>query len=344
MVKFTKGNLLEADVEALVNSVNCVGVMGKGIALQFKRAFPKNFRAYQKACRQQEVQPGQMFIVETGSMLNPRYIINFPTKRHWREKSRIEDIEAGLGALVADVRRLGIRSIAIPPLGSGLGGLDWRHVRPKIEAAFADLSDVRTVIYEPLGVPAPVVMPVAALRPHMTAARAQLILLMAQYAELAYRLTLLEIQKLAYFLQETGEPLRLRYEKGHYGPYAHNLTKVLELLEGHFISGHGDAQKPDVEIKLQAGAFQEAGLFLQDNPESLHRLEQVANIIEGYETPYGMELLASVHWLGVHDDPAAKTPEEAVEGIQRWNSRKRKMFQPRHVHLAWDRLSESRML
>ncbi len=344
MIEFTKGNLLEADVEALVNSVNCVGVMGKGIALQFKRAFPKNFRAYQKACRQQEVQPGQMFIVETGSMLNPRYIVNFPSKRHWREKSRIEDIEAGLGALVADVRRLGIRSIAIPPLGSGLGGLDWRHVCPKIEAAFADLPDVHTVIYEPLGAPAPVAMAVAALRPHMTAARAQLILLMAQYAELAYRLTLLEIQKLAYFLQETGEPLRLRYEKGHYGPYAHNLTKVLELLEGHFISGHGDAQKPDVEIELQPGAFQEASLFLQDNPESLNRLEQVANIIEGYETPYGMELLASVHWLGVHDDPAAKTPEEAVEGIQRWNSRKRKMFQPRHVHLAWDRLSESRML
>src|SRR3990172_5088062 len=125
MIEYTKGNLLVADAEALVNTVNCVGYMGKGIALQFKQAFPANFMAYEKACHAHDVKPGHMFIFETGSMVNPRYIINFPTKRHWRGKSRVGDIESGLQTLIEEVKRLGIHSIAVPPLGSGLGGLDW---------------------------------------------------------------------------------------------------------------------------------------------------------------------------------------------------------------------------
>src|ERR1700733_6216787 len=125
MINFTTGDVLAADVEALVNTVNCVGIMGRGIALQFKNAFPENFKAYEAACTSQEGQPGRMFVFETGTMTNPKYIINFPPKRHWRGKSRIEDLDSGLKALVAEIRRLSIRSIAIPPLGSGLGGLHW---------------------------------------------------------------------------------------------------------------------------------------------------------------------------------------------------------------------------
>ncbi len=135
MIEEARGNLLEADVEAVVNTVNCVGYMGKGIALQFKQAFPENFKAYQRACKADQVQPGRMFVFETGMMVNPKYIINFPTKRHWRGKSRIDDIEAGLLALAKEVQRLAIRSIAIPPLGCGNGGLDWSEVRPRIEQA-----------------------------------------------------------------------------------------------------------------------------------------------------------------------------------------------------------------
>jgi O-acetyl-ADP-ribose deacetylase (regulator of RNase III) len=138
MIKFTTGDILAADVEALVNSVNCVGIMGRGIALQFKNAFPKNFKAYEAACARDAVQPGRMFIFETGTMTNPKYIINFPTKRHWRGKSRMEDIEAGLKALVAEIETRRIRSLAIPPLGSGLGGLHWPDVRARIEAALRD--------------------------------------------------------------------------------------------------------------------------------------------------------------------------------------------------------------
>ena len=149
MIEFKTGDLLTEDAEALVNAVNCVGVMGKGIALQFKQAWPANFQAYAAACKKEVVQPGRMFIVETGQQSNPRFIINFPTKRHWRERSRLEDIEAGLASLVKEIRRREIRSLAVPPLGAGLGGLDWREVRVRIDRALGKLKDVRVVVCEP---------------------------------------------------------------------------------------------------------------------------------------------------------------------------------------------------
>ena len=153
MVEYKTGNILDEDVEALVNAVNCVGSMGKGIALQFKKSWPDNFKAYEAACRKKEVRPGGMFVFETGQLVSPRYIINFPTKRHWRDKSRIEDIDSGLNALVAEVRSREISSIAIPPLGAGLGGLAWADVRVRIERAIQNLPNVRTIVFEPHDAP-----------------------------------------------------------------------------------------------------------------------------------------------------------------------------------------------
>ncbi len=153
MIRFKTGDILAEDAEALVNTVNCVGVMGRGIATQFKKVFPENFRAYAEACKHGKVHPGRMFVFETGGLTHPRFIVNFPTKRHWRAHSRIENIEAGLADLARVVRERGIRSIAVPPLGSGLGGLNWHEVRPRIEAALRGFSDLDTVIFEPDGVP-----------------------------------------------------------------------------------------------------------------------------------------------------------------------------------------------
>jgi O-acetyl-ADP-ribose deacetylase (regulator of RNase III) len=153
MIEIANGNILEADAEALVNTVNCVGAMGKGLALQFKQAFPANYKAYEAACRAGEVVPGEMFIFDNGRLNKPRYIIDFPTKRHWRDNSRIEDIQSGLRALIEDVRRLGIRSIAVPPLGCGLGGLNWRDVRPMIENSFSELPDVSVLLFPPVRPP-----------------------------------------------------------------------------------------------------------------------------------------------------------------------------------------------
>ena len=155
--------------------------MGKGIALQFKQAFPENFRAYDRACEAGEVRPGRMFVFETHSMIGPKYIINFPTKRHWRGNSRIEDIEAGLEALIADGEAAGIQSIAVPPLGCGLGGLDWDDVRPRIERFRIDCR-MYVFVVRPSRCPDAKAMPVRTKKPNMTHARALFIKLMEQYS------------------------------------------------------------------------------------------------------------------------------------------------------------------
>lgn len=345
MVELTRGNLLTAETEALVNTVNCVGFMGKGIALQFAQAFPENLKDYKAACDAGEVVPGRMFIHDNGGLVNPRWIINFPTKRDWRGKSRLADIASGLRALVADVRRLGIRSIAVPPLGCGLGGLDWSAVRPMIVKAFGELPDVRVMLFEPAGAPDAKTMPVRTKRPNMTPARALIIKLMEIYAALNYSRTLPEIQKLAYFLQAVGQPLRLNYDAGHYGPYAPNLNKVLEAMEGHFVRGYGDSQKPNEQIELMAGAIEEANAFLERDETSKQRLTRVAELIEGFETPYGMELLATVHWVAHRSAPGstgvATNAEQAVTRVHAWNPRKASVFQPKHVRVAWLTLAEA---
>ena len=337
MIEEGRGNLLQADAEALVNTVNTEGYMGKGIALQFKQAFPVNFKAYASAAKKGEVQPGRMFVHATARLTNPRFIINFPTKRHWRARSKMEDIEAGLEALVAELRRLGVRSVAIPPLGCGYGGLKWSEVRPRIEAALANVPDVKVLLFAPRGTPAADEMPIGTKKPRMTPARALLVKLMEQYASLLYRLTLLEIHKLAYFLQEAGEPLQLRYDPGHYGPYAPNLNKVLERIEGHFVRGYGDSQKPDAEIALLSGAVESADAFLKAQPESQERLTRVSRLIEGFETPYGVELLSSVHWVAIRD-PHVTSAQQAVRSVHAWNDRKRRMFSPAHIEVAWNQL------
>jgi O-acetyl-ADP-ribose deacetylase (regulator of RNase III) len=343
MIKLTQGNILDADVEALVNTVNCVGIMGKGIALQFKQAFRDNFQAYANACRKGEVKPGRMFTFLTDRMINPKYIINFPTKRHWKKKSKLEYIEQGLNALVTEVRRLGIKTIAIPPLGCGYGGLKWPEVRDLVETAFDQLPDVQVLLFEPKGTPDAESMPIDPRKPSLTRARALLIKLLEQYAMPGYRLSLLEIQKLAYFLQVSGEPLRLQYLKQKYGPYAENLHFVLQLLEGHYIRGYGD-RSIKASIRLLNSASKEADEFLADDPEAFQGLDRVRKLIEGFETPYGMELLSSVHWVATANNEPAQTAEQAMDRIRVWNAHKRKTFKATHVHKAWQRLVDQNWL
>lgn len=343
MIDLVRGNLLEADAEALVNTVNTVGVMGKGIALQFKQAFPENFQRYQRACRAGEVQPGQMFVVPTGSMVNPRYIINFPTKRHWKGKARLEDIRTGLVALIEEVRRLGIHSIAVPPLGCGNGGLKWSQVRPLIEAAFAAVPEVRVLLYEPDGAPAVDAMPVATSRPNLTRSRALLLLVLDLYRNAGYRLNLLEVQKLAYFLQAAGEPLKLNYAKQRYGPYAENLNFVLQRLEGHFIRGYGDRSR-QAEIRLLPQSEDAARSAIAGDADAAERLQRVSRLIEGFETPYGMELLATVHWVAQEDPQAAADVSAAVARVHEWDARKRTSFRPEHIQKAWQRLRDEHWL
>lgn len=334
-IELTTGNILKADAQAIVNTVNCVGIMGRGIALQYKKAFPANFRAYALACDAGEVQPGRMFVFDTGAFTNPRYVINFPTKRHWKGKSRIEDIDSGLIALAREVRERRIKSIAIPPLGSGLGGLDWNEVRPRIEAALRDIPDLDVLIYQPNGAPEVVK---AQEVPKMTPGRASLVTLMHRYLQglMDPYVTLIEVQKLMYFMQEAGQPLRLNYVKHHYGPYATNLSHVLHRVEGYFVSGYQDGgDQPDKELSIVPGAIAEAEAALEHEPHAHAHFNRVADLVDGFETPYGLELLATVHWVAKRE--GADTPAKALTRIHNWNERKQ-VFTERQVGIAFDTL------
>ena len=334
MIRYKQGNLLVEDCEALVNSVNCVGVMGRGVALQFKETFPKNYKAYVAACNRGNVQPGRMFVFETQLLTNPRYIINFPTKRHWRGKSRIEDIEAGLEALIAEIRTRDIKSIALPPLGSGLGGLAWGLVRDKIEAALGSLPDVDVVVFEPSRAPKDIRTVKAGQPPEMTAGRATLVALMDRYLAglMDPSVSLLEVHKLLYFMQEASQPLRLRFAAGLYGPYAENLRHVLQAVDGYFVDGFSRGNEaPNTELRLVPGAVSDALEVLQDDEATKAKFDRVADLVEGFESPFGLELLATVHWVATRD--ALEDPEAVVMRTYAWNDRKRK-FSREQIELA----------
>ncbi|WP_204104257.1 MULTISPECIES: macro domain-containing protein [Spirulina sp. CCY15215] len=343
MIEFKKGNLLEEKTEALVNTVNCVGVMGKGIALQFKRAYPENFRAYKKACDRGEVKLGEMFIFTTETLFNPRYMINFPTKNHWRGKSKLVDIEIGLKSLLAAIQKYNIKSIAIPPLGCGNGGLNWEEVKAMIVSALAELSDVQVVIFEPIGAPVAEKMTTTKTKPKITLACALFISLLDLYGIPGYRLTKLEIQKLAYFLQVAGEPLKLKYIKHQFGPYSHNLNHVLRKIDGHFINGYGDGTQNSQMYVLSAG-LEAADRFLANHPEAKDRLEKVGHLIRGFETPYGMEMLATIHWITQEYPEIAFDCDRVITKVQEWSDRKRTVFKPNHLRKAWQHLKQQNWL
>lgn len=339
MVEFRTGNILDADVDALVNTVNCVGVMGRGVALQFKNAYLDNFKAYEAACSRGLVKPGQMFVFETGR-LSPRFIINFPTKRHWRGKSRIEDIESGLIDFVDVLRSRQIKSVAIPPLGSGLGGLAWSDVRPLIVEAVAQLPDVRSIIYEPAGAPDSSALARNRPIPKMTEGRAALVVLLQRYLNglMDPFVTLLEAHKLLFFMQEAGQPLRLIFRKAPYGPYAENLRHVLNEVEGHLIAGYGDGgDDPTKALSIVPGAYEEAERVVVREAATRERFDRVAKLIDGFETPYGMELLATVYWTAQRE--GARNFSEVRDAVHAWSDRKRQ-FASEEIKLAYRTLIE----
>lgn len=345
-IKITKGDLLKQDTDAIVNTVNCVGVMGKGIALQFKKKWPDNYKAYERACKAGEVKTGKMFVYDLGMLDSgkPEFIINFPTKNHWREKSKISYIEDGLKDLLRVINKHNIRSISIPPLGCGNGGLDWAIVSKLIHETFAN-TDISVRLFSPSGAPKPRDMVARTERPNMTVGRAILVKLISLYREMDYSLSRIEVQKLMYFAQVSGQNLKLNYAKNQFGPYADNLRHVLNRIDGHFIEGVGDNDLAQPEIVLVDGALKEAEEYLKEFPDSEQRIEEVRELIEGFETPYGMELLSTVHWVVVNDtntvdaDKAVKAVYNWDEDHKDWNLRKQSMMREEHIKIAWNHLN-----
>lgn len=349
MITYAQGNLLTADVDALVNTVNTVGVMGKGIALQFKRAFPSNYDDYRAACERHEVRIGEMYVHRLSNVIKPTYIINFPTKRHWRSPSRLEDIESGLAALRDSIAALEISSIAIPPLGCGNGGLDWNVVRPRIEAALSDLSCVDVRVYAPGKPPAAEDMPVASAKPELTHHRAAFVALLGRYMRqgasrglaVEPKISLLEAHKITYFLQKSGYDLRLAYEKGHFGPYSQSLDRAISSLEGHYLVGYGDGTGGrEAALTLMPDASCEAEQVIDGDSEFEAAYSRLSQLVAGYEYPYGLELLSTTYFAAKELTAHPASLEGVVEIIGQWNMRKKRLFTAEHIADAWRRLEQ----
>ncbi len=352
-IRYTQGNLLDATADALVNTVNEVGVMGKGIALQFRDAFPESAREYERAAKAGNVRVGTVLLSHGGSLLGPRWIIHFPTKKHWRNPSQLSWVRDGLLDLVRVIKREGIRSVAIPPLGCGNGGLAWDDVRPEIERALADLPDLDVTVFEPTErYQTP---PKRTGLEVLTPARALVAELVRRYSVLGLECSLLEVQKLAWFLHRAVErrslkdPLELKFAANKYGPYSHRLGFLLDTLDGSYL--HSEKRLPDAQpldvLWFEESKREAVATFLASSAASefVPALDDATALIDGFESPFGLELLATVDWL-LSKEQVTPTVEALREGIAHWPHgqgaarRKLRIFDDRVLALALQRLGD----
>jgi O-acetyl-ADP-ribose deacetylase (regulator of RNase III) len=359
MIHYTQGNLLDAEAEAIVNTVNTVGVMGKGIALMFKERYPKNMREYAQACKAKEVQTGKMFTTETGELMGPKWIVNFPTKQHWRAASKMEWITSGLEDLKRFIIENKVKSIALPPLGAGNGKLEWADVKPKIERALSDLEDVEVFIFEPTKQYQNVTQRHG--RKKLTPARAMIAELIRQYWVMGMECSLLEVQKLAWFLERSIEnrmasnevlanPLDLRFEANIYGPYADRLRHVLSGLDGSYLvleKAINDSEPLDVVWFNDTNKdVLKAYLKSSELEPYIKSLNQTAALVDGFESPFGLELLSTLDWL-IAKQGIEPTLSAIKQGIKQWPAgkssaqRKTKLFDDRSIAIALERLTSS---
>ncbi|MEX3743549.1 type II toxin-antitoxin system antitoxin DNA ADP-ribosyl glycohydrolase DarG [Lysinibacillus xylanilyticus] len=325
MIKFVKGNLFDSDAEALVNTVNCVGVMGKGVALEVKKKHPNVYKVYKKACDIGQIKPGKILTVPTENLIGTQYIVNFPTKRHWRANSKIEDIKLGLPALVQEIKDLKLKSIAIPPLGCGNGGLDWNEVRPIIVDALSKVEDVDITIYEPQGTnkvesnnnSKDYVKKVNKLRaeesatnkvesynkpmvdrnnkgqkPRLTEGRRALLTLLSLYEKEKFVITINEIHNLAYILQTAGTPLRLNFEKTEKGFFSNELNLVLLKLNNYYLEAYSLPGKNSL-VRIKDDQLKMASSS-EDHDLLKYRIDLLINSINGYKSEVGLELFSIV--------------------------------------------------
>jgi O-acetyl-ADP-ribose deacetylase (regulator of RNase III) len=340
MITSKTGNILDAGTQALVNTVNTVGVMGKGIALQFKNEFPENFAAYMQAVKREELKVGTVQVVPVKSTGGVEYVVNFPTKAHWRFPSRLEWIKTGLEDLKKKIAEYKIKSIAIPPLGCGNGGLNWKDVEPLIRETLNDV-DADIVLYLPDDRVKEALKkeenPKAA---KLTGPRAMLLYLLYRYRALGEFTSEFAAEKLSYFLQRFGEnQLKLHFEKGIYGPYSGKVRHLLYVLNGYYLKGYEQKdRKPFEPLEIVVEKASEVKGYIQASlsREEQARLKEVADFIEGFESPYGLELLATVDFL-INEMQSFDTK---LIGEKLWSERKKNMFPAKHIELAVSHLQQ----
>lgn len=341
MITFVTGNLLDAKTEALVNTVNTVGVMGKGIALQFKNRFPHNYKVYRDACKEGEFSIGEILTVFDGDLLNRQYILNFPTKAHWKAPSKIEYIKTGLKALKIELEKHAIKSVAIPPLGCGNGGLDWEEVK-KIMLDELSTLDIDIFIYEPIvDIKELLQKKNTTKKIKLTPARAMLLSLMFEYESAGEESSLFVANKLAYFLQRKGEKLSLNFEAHIYGPYAVQLNHVLLHLNGTYLSGmEQNMSKPFDSLQLNYSKLPEIEKYLDTHlsHDQRRRVKEVKKLIHRYESTFSLELLATVDFI--KDNNKVESSTDVMKSLSLWSKRKSKLFKLEQVQMALNHLEK----
>lgn len=335
MIEYTVGNLLESDTQALVNTVNTVGVMGKGIALQFKEKYPANFRIYADACKKGEVITGRMLVTRDRTLEGEKIIINFPTKTEFYRKSQYRFIEEGLQDIIRVIEEYNIGSLAMPPLGCGYGGLKWEKVKALIEQYLSN-SPVRVVVYEPNDKVKEILQKEA--QPQaigLTDARAMILYALFRYERSGELASIFAANKIAYFLQESGEPMKLTFVPHHFGPYDHRVEKVLYALNGQYLKGLEQlSAKPFEPLELNYDKQAEVKEYIDKklSDQQRERLNSVFELIRGFESTLALEVLSSIHFLLTRGEAPSK--EQLLEKIQSWNERKKTLIKEEYVDLA----------
>jgi O-acetyl-ADP-ribose deacetylase (regulator of RNase III) len=340
-MKYITGNLLEAKTEALVNTVNTIGVMGKGIALQFRERFPINYKIYTSECKAKTVQVGKMLVVKDSDLEGEKIIINFPTKTEWYKKSQYKYIEEGLKDLVQVISDYKIKSIAIPPLGSGNGGLKWNNVKEIINKYLGHLENVEILIYEPNDAVKEILQKQEQKVVELKPGRAMLLYALFEYEKLGEIASVFVANKLAYFLQRSGENLRLQFVPFTYGPYAQAIDKVLYHLNNKYLNGLEQmSAKPFEPLKLNYDLYPEVQDYVKKNltSEQIFRLKNVFKLIDGFESSLSLEILSSIDFL-LAENPKLDT-DELLSKIQSWNARKKELIDKEHIEIALIRLRD----
>lgn len=340
MIKYLTGNVLDSSAEALVNTVNTQGVMGKGIALQFKKAYPNNFKAYVDACINNEIGIGKLFVsIDSNFDSGKKIIINFPTKKSWRKPSEYSFIELGLDDLVNIIEEYGIKSIALPPLGAGNGGLEWEKVK-KIIAHKLEHLDIDVFVYEPT---AQIMEHLKKERVKLTDARAMLLYVLFDLVKNGEFVSEFSSEKVCYFLQRFGAAkyFKLDYEPNYYGPYSGKVRFVLNALNGSYIMGYSDMnKKPFDPLTLVPDGYEYVKKYVEDNKELYTIVQKTIDFLNGFYSDFALELLSSIDYLTVKNN--TKDKDIIGKKLEEWSERKRTLFSnPKYMSISMNHIQQA---
>jgi O-acetyl-ADP-ribose deacetylase (regulator of RNase III) len=341
MIQYTTGNILESNAQALINTVNTQGVMGKGIALQFKKAFPNNFKAYRDACKHGNIAVGKLFVTKDRNLNSgEKIIINFPTKNDWRKSSEYSFIEQGLDDLVKIIEQQNIKSIALPPLGAGNGGLEWEKVKKILERKLEAL-DIEIHVYEPTNA---IKEYLKKERVKLTEARALLLYVLYDLVRNGEYVSEFSSEKICYFLQKFGAEkyLKLKFEPNFYGPYSGKVRYVLNYLNGSYIMGYSDMnKKPFDPLMLVSDGYKDVELYIENNPELIEIATQTTKFLNGFYSDFALELLSSLDFIISENNTFDK--QIITQKLSEWNDRKRSIFSNQeYINFTVDYLRQNR--